>query len=640
MIRFGNTSKLDYFRELQSLWSSKNQRETALMEQNMQQYLGSKEIDGAPEAPAEIVRNITYELIESQMSTTIPAPRVTPKRWSEGHGRCARRIKLLLEGVRDELPFEKMNDTEERLVPIHGASARVIDWDDSYKTHDTVGRASVKVLNMTYLTWQPGIYEIQDMDAIFVRDDTTRDDILQRYDVEWHDVEEAEAAPEAPDPDETVSVYTAWYRNEDGQVCKFVWSGGVVLEDVENYWARKKYVCKVCGERRELSEGEDGKCRCGGEFEVMDDEYEELDRDIVLSDGRIIPAQSPVYENGRIKREDVEVPLEQDGAPVVDAQGVPIMTMQSVPVMAPTRLPWYLPDIYPVTIRKNTSRDGVLLGQSDCEFIRDQQQQINKLETNIHQKSMGAGVYPYMPENVSLALDKTINQVVARLPEGVRAQQCGVLDFSVNTMHDQALSDRAREQAKATLGITASYQGQEDTTAKSGIAKQVQVQQAAGRLASKRVMKQAAYAEADEAIFKLNLAYADEPRPVSYVDEFGQVHYEAFNRYDYYEYDKKTGEWYVDDGYTFSCDATQGLETQSEARWQMIAADYQAGMYGDPASVSAKLAAWMARERAGYPDAHVQVEHFRELYRAEQQAIQAMQQQQQNMAAQGAQEVV
>lgn len=626
MIRFGNTSKLDYFRELQCLWASKNQKETALMEQNMSQYLGSKEIDGAPESPAEVVRNITYELIESQISTTIPAPRVTPKRWSEGHGRNARRIELLLEGVRDELPFEKMNDTEERLVPIHGASARVIDWDDSYRTHDTVGRASVKVLNMTYLTWQPGIYEIQDMDAIFVREDTTRDDILQRYGVEWQDVEDAEAAPDAADPDETVSVYTAWYRNEEGQVCKFVWSGAVVLEDVENYWSRKKYVCKVCGERRELSEGEDGKCRCGGEFEALDDEYEELDHDIQLSDGRVIPAMSRVYENGHIKVENVIVPaVDGAGAPLFDAEGVPVMEMQSQSVMAPTRLRWYRPDIYPVTIRKNTSRDGVLLGQSDCEFIRDQQQQINKLETNIHQKSMGAGVYPFMPAQTAFVLDKSINQHVLKLPEGVRAQQCGVLDFSVNTLHDQALSDRAREQAKATLGITASYQGQEDTTAKSGIAKQVQVQQAAGRLASKRVMKQAAYAEADEAIFKLNLAYADEPRPVSYVDEFGQVHYEAFNRYDYYEYDEKTGEWYVDDGYTFACDATQGLETQSEARWQMIASDYQAGMYGDPATVAAKLAAWMARERAGYPDAHVQVEHFRALYRAEQEAMTAQQ---------------
>ena len=620
MIHFGNSSKLDYFRELQREWASKNSKETDLMERNYAQYHGSKEIDGAPEAPATVVRNITYELIESQISTNIPTPKVSPKRWTEGNGRLAHRIELSLRSVRDELPFEEMNDLEERLVPIHGASARIIDWDNSYRTHDTVGRVSVKVRNMTFITWQPGIYDIQDMDAVFVRDDTTKDDIKLRYGVEWEDAEQAEADPENQAPEDTVSVFTAWYRNEDDVVCKFVWSGTVVLEDVDNYWSRKKYVCRACGQRMEISEGEDGKCTCGGEFEALDDEYEELNEAIELSDGGEIPAMSPVFENGRIKTERVSVPVMENGAPILDAAGAPIMTEVEQAVMAPTRLPWYRPNIYPVIIRKNTSRDLALLGQSDCEFIRDQQQQVNKLESNIHQKAMGAGVYPVQPERSEFVYDKTLNAKVLKLPDGVHKGDFGVLDASVNTLHDQQLSDRAREHAKSTLGITASFQGQEDNTAKSGVAKQVQVNQAAGRLASKRVMKQAAMARGDEAIFKLQLAYADERRPVSYTDELGQTHEEYFYRYDFYEYDPNTGEWYINDQFTFACDASQGVESQPETRWQMISADFTAGLYGDPALTSTKLAAWQAREKAGYPDAHVQVEHFKKLYRMEQQA--------------------
>lgn len=627
MIHFGNSSKLDYFRELQREWAAKNQKETELMERNYAQYHGSKEIDGAPESPATVVRNITYELVESQISTVIPAPRVTPKRWTEGNGRMARRIELLLRMVRDDLAFEEMNDLEERLVPIHGASARVIDWDDSYRTHDTVGRVSVKVLNMTFITWQPGIYDIQDMDAVFVRYDTTRDDVKLRYDKDYEDVErDAEAAPENDAPEDTISVYTAWYRNEDDVVCKFVWTGSVVLEDVENYWARKKHVCKRCGERREISEGEDGKCRCGGEFEVLDDEYEELDEDIVLSDGRVIPAMSPVFENGHPKVQKVSVPvLDQMGMPILTPEGVPMMQEAEQPVMAPTRLPWYRPDIYPVIIRKNTSRDLALLGQSDCEFIRDQQQYINKMESNIAAKSMGAGVYPVKPARSTFVYDKSLGATVLELAEGEHKGDFGVVDASINTVYDQQLSDRAREHAKSTLGITASFQGDADTTAKSGIAKQVQVQQAAGRLASKRVMKQSSYARGDEAIFKMELAYADEPRHVSYTDEMGQVHDEYFFRYDHYEYDKKTGEWYINDQFTFSCDESQGLDTQPEQRWQMIAADFSAGLYGDPTLTATKLIAWRAREKAGYPEAHVQVEHFRALYRAEQEAMAAQQ---------------
>ena len=266
------------------------------------------------------------------------------------------------------------------------------------------------------------------------------------------------------------------------------------------------------------------------------------------------------------------------------------------------------------------------MGQSDCEFIRDQQQQINKLESNIQVKSMGAGVYPVRPARSSFVYDKSTNQKVLVLEEGMSKNDFGVIDASVDTLHDQQLSDRAREHAKDTLGITASYQGQADTTAKSGYAKQLQIEQAAGRMASKRVMKQASYAEGDEALFKLDLAYSDEPRYISYTDELGQTHDEYFFRYDHYEYDDKTGEWYVNDQFTFSCDSAKGIETQPELRWQMIASDYTAGLFGDPTTTLAKLKAWRAREKAGYPDAHVQVEHFKEMYRAEQEAAAQAQQ--------------
>lgn len=70
------------------------------------------------------------------------------------------------------------------------------------------------------------------------------------------------------------------------------------------------------------------------------------------------------------------------------------------------------------------------------------------------------------------------------------------------------------EEARQVIGITDSFQGRKDTTATSGTAKEFSAAQAAGRLESKRVMKDAAYAALFEAMFKFKLAYADEPRPV------------------------------------------------------------------------------------------------------------------------------
>lgn len=621
-------NKLQFFKELLAGWRDKNDSETELLEQHTKQYEGDPSIDGS-DVPATVVRNITYELIEAQVSTDIPAPRVSPCRRSDKGDRCARSVECLLSSVRDTLPFERMNDIEERLTPVHGGAARVIDWDAGYLTHDTVGRADVTVTDMLHIVWQPGVFEIKDMDAVFVLYDTTKSAIADRYGVEYYVADETERdAADEDNGEETVTVYVCWYRNGSGQVCKYVFSGDVELEDIDNYWARKRRVCSVCGTREELSEsgdGEPGVCRCGGKIIDADEEYEELTHDITGEDGNvIIPAMSPRMEHGRVVTETVELPLtDEAGLPVVSMspEGVQLPLTQTVerPVMVPTRIKWYRPDIYPVIIRKNTSRNRSLLGQSDCRFIRPQQQAINKLESRILAKSMETGSFPVKPTESQFLFDNSIGQRVLTLGPGEHKSDYGVITTQCDISSDTAAADRIYEHAKRLIGISDTYMGQADSTAKSGVAKQVQVQQSSGRLASKRTMKQAAYAECDEALFKLYLAYADEPRPAAYTDEFGAVQYISFNRYDFVEYDESTGEYYYDDNYRFSCDLTGGLEDQYEQRWQLIASDYTAGMYGDPAATVTKLAVWLAREKARYPGAHTQVEFFRRLLDAEKQ---------------------
>ena len=80
---------------------------------HMEQYNGSDKIDGSPERAAT-VRNITYELIEAEVSSEIPAPKAEPCRYTLQNERNARSIERLLYRLRDELPFEAMNDFDER----------------------------------------------------------------------------------------------------------------------------------------------------------------------------------------------------------------------------------------------------------------------------------------------------------------------------------------------------------------------------------------------------------------------------------------------------------------------------------------------------------------------------------------------
>ena len=59
----------------------------SLYEKHMKQYKGCEEIDGSSER-AITVRNVTYEIIESQVSSDIPHPKVDASCYSEKRNRC------------------------------------------------------------------------------------------------------------------------------------------------------------------------------------------------------------------------------------------------------------------------------------------------------------------------------------------------------------------------------------------------------------------------------------------------------------------------------------------------------------------------------------------------------------------------
>ena len=197
-------------------------------------------------------------------------------------------------------------------------------------------------------------------------------------------------------------------------------------------------------------------------------------------------------------------------------------------------------------------------------------------------------------------------------------------------------AERQYDQAKRILGITDSYQGQYDSSAQSGKAKQLQIQQAAGRLDSKRQMKNAAYAEIDKIIFQYYLAFADEPRPAVYKDAMGRMQNVIFNRYDFIERDE-AGVYYYNDEFLFSCDATVDVDKQRDLLWQENRQNFQQGAYGDPSLPQTQLIFWLNMEKAHYPFAHDNVERLREEIARQQELAQMqaqLQQKDQQIAAQ------
>jgi len=601
-----NGDKLSFFEDLYERAKSKSDEQNAKMQKYLSQYKGSTEIDGDGAKNATQVRNITYELIESQVTGYIPTPSVTPKMSSEKNTRCAKSIETLLKNKRDELPFEKMNDIDERYSPIYGGSVWLIEWDNSIKTHSTVGDVRISCISPRKFIGQPNVYSVSDMEYCFIDFETTKEDIERKYGVSYEEAQETES--DENDDDGTATLHVCYYRDENRRICQYIWSGENELVDIEDYYSRKVKKCKKCGKREEI-------CECDKpEIEILSDEYETLDADVALSDGSVIPAYSPMIRDGEPVMEEITVPVVRpDGTQTYgigeNGESVPMTERALVPKMEKTVIPFYELTMLPVVIRKNTSEEDSLYGQSDCEFIRPQQQGINKVESRILEKIIKSGVYPYVPEDYDGEFSNEINEFAIRVRRENK-DLFGRIDLEVDISKDTMQAERLYDQAKRILGITDSFQGQYDASAKSGVAKQVQVQQAAGRLDSKRQMKNAAYAEIDEIIFKFYLAFADEPRPAVYRDAEGNLQNMMFSRYDFIERDD-AGEYYYNDGFLFSTDSSIDVDRQREMLWSENRQNFQAGAYGDQRDIQTLLIFWQNMERAHYPYARDNVDRIR-----------------------------
>lgn len=608
--------KLDFFKELFSDAKSEMDGLIADFEKFRKQYRGDLEIDGS-DTPATTGRNITYELIESQFSSYLPTTAVTPEIYSERNERNAKSVETLLKNKRNRLPFEKMNDIDERYSPIYGGSVWLVEWDNSIKTHNTVGDVKVTIWSPMHFVGQPHIFDIDDMEYCFIFFETTKEDLIRKYGVDEATAESTES-DEGSENDETATVVVCYYKDEKDRICQYIYSGDTELLDIEDYYSRKKYICKNCGKRKEL-------CTCDKpKYEMQDEEYELLDHDIRLTDGSFIRASSEVMENGQVVMETQrQQAMTEDGNIAMDeVNGVmlPIGTDVQVPKMEQTKLPYFTPTKFPIVIRKNTSQEDSLFGQSDCEFVRPQQQAINKLESRILAKLMRAGVFPTAPEDFAGQFDESLYENVIKVKQD-NYKMFNRIDLQVSVQQDMEQAERIYQHAKRILGITDSYQGQADNTAQSGKAKQIQVAQAAGRLDSKRRMKNAAYAEIDEIIFQYFLAYADEPRVVSYIDAQGKLQNAQFNRYDFLERDDN-GEYYYNSQYLFGTDATGDVEQSRETIWQENRLNFQNGCYGDPKDINTLLIFWQQMEKHHYPDARDMVERIRGIIEAQQQQTQ------------------
>ncbi len=505
-------------------------------------YLGTSDVDvnintnarnsTGVRKKANNVVNLVLEFIETNVDSTIPQPSVRTK--LPGYEKQASMIEDSLTSDITELNITAINDVNERITPVQGFSAILVGWNPDFKHHLYRGELELESIHPKRIIPQPGVWDLQKMDYFFILSSVTKDFIKKRYNV---DMEEATdqfpglnsldgSTSNADNPD-IVTEIVCWYKNENGEVSKFVWCDDKVLEDLPNFFARRI----------------DGKIQ---EFEVLAEE-------VTLANGDILKVG--------------------------------------------TEVPYFKPTRYPLVIRENIPLNFAFGGQSDVDVIRDQQDAMKKVISTIEEKIMRGSAIITALEGHRLNITGELYSIVRGTQSELAA--LGVKNLSADISKDLEFAQQQYKAAQSTLGITNSFQGKADSTAVSGIAKQIQVNQSGGRLRSKEANKFAGFKQLYEIMFEFKLAFYDELRPFVTRDADGKDSYGDFDKYQFLVKDKAR-ELYYNTDFVFQSDAGAGLPR--DKMWLFGQASDQL-KYGAFNPTPAAVTFWTQMVAQKYPNA-------------------------------------
>lgn len=549
-------TKLDKWKNLWADAVSKKDTITQKAKRRTELYKGlAQPIDPNTKMPArkraDCKRNMCFELIETQINNAVPSPKVTPR--DPVNTDLAADIEGYLQEEMDRINSEETNDSAERGTLKQGSAFYLVGWDERQNTPTTSGEVFVKYYPLKSVFPQPGIKNIKDAEYIFLRELVSVEKLKEVYN------KTVEECGEFKGMNYLITVY---YYSKQGNVSRLGWIENTdqVIFDEEDYELRKVKVCKACGEEMHNHD----KCQLCGDthYEYVTQEYEILPEDLVQGDPSVKGSMKVIAKAG-------------------------------------TAIPYYKIKQLPFVLRKNISDDEDLWGISDIDLLEGNQISMNKILTKMEENVLKAGSIVTVPVGVNVPNnDETLKIVKVKDPNQMKA--FSVQAVQANMQQDNILQEAFYQMGRDSLGITDSYQGKRDTTAESGKAKQVSAAQAAGRMESKRRMKDAAYADLYQLMFKFLLAYCDEPRTYARRKPDGSFEKGKFSRYNFLKLDAN-GNLYYDDRFLFSVDDASTLATNRTAMWQETTNNFVSGTLGNPADPQTLLLYWNIMKGLNYP---------------------------------------
>lgn len=521
-----------------------------------------------PDTNGPYDKNIVFELIEAEIDNNIYYPKVKS---INGRIDPAKELEAILKNELYDYKYREYNDLQERNTYIFGGSITLVYWDALSRNSEQGGKLKFKVIDPRNFIPQPGINRIEDMDYMFIVESCTKMSLANLYQLTTDDLECCKADTELNIDPDLITVKTMYYRDKYNHICRFTWSGSLVLENDDNIYADKVFFCKKCGEIKLADE--DTCIKCGNnEFELKS-----IDRKNI----KVRLMATITNEN---TGQSVEMPQENE--------------IEVTP---------YVPNRFPIVIRKNIST-GKLFGLSDAKMIETSQKLNNSVLNKICERILKAGSIIALPKTLRNKL-KVDNSELKLLYYDTPADATGII---VKTLQPQLgnetyLMDSAYTTARQTLGITNTYQGREDNTAISSKAKMLQVQQTAGRLESKREMKKASLVSLFELMFQFILAYSYEYHGY-YVAINGQEEFKVYdNRLFLVD---KDGKYFYDDEYTFDIDMSATLENDRQTMWEEARLNFSSGAYGNPQELETIKMFWQTMLKLSYPGAKEALEYI------------------------------
>lgn len=507
------------------------------------------------------LRKMIYELVESKVDNSIPMPRMSPRR----------RVDLDLVDITenylkfemDRMLTEQENDRSERATYIDGTTWYKVNWDSLDSTHDRSGDLGVEVLLADQLVPEPGCKNYRLMNYCF---EISNMSVARIYDLYGRLVSPTDTTSN------TVQVISYYYKNHNGIVGRFMYvaaSHQVIAWD-EDWQIRKLRKCTICSAVNPIGE----YCYNCANTKFK---YENATEEILAED--LMQLHNP-YEEGKT----------DDPTRNAEAQ---------VFLEAGTKIPYYHVRQLPFVPRPSISSIDTIYGISEVSILLEMQDTVNKILTKMTDKIMKSGTVVTTPQNMKMDdSDKTFK--IAKVKTAEEATMVQAKQVMADVSQDIAGAQLFYESARASSGVTESYQGKHDNTATSGKAKEISAMQSAGRLESLRIMKAAAFAGVYELMFKYLLAFSDETRNFTKVLPDGQKEEMMWNKYMFLR-KGPNGELYYADDFAFSTDPAATLSNNRVQMWQETLQQFTMGTFGNPQDPRTLQLYWQIMDTMQYP---------------------------------------